>query len=305
MMWPLRTMLFIPAHKTEWARKVERFAPDSVVVDIEDALPREMKVEGRAMAREMIGILKDKGIPAFVRINALSDIGAEDIPEIVVDGLSGIMLPKADSVDEVRQLDLLLAHGEGRAGLPLGTVAIMPLPETARGMADARDLAAASERCRGIIGVMGGPIIGDVARAVGFQPSLEGPEQFYLASKMVLDSRAGGAPYPLASIIGTKLDDLDAVRLLTRRAKAFGFSGAVLIHPTHVAVAAEVFTPTPEEAEYFAGLIEAMREAEARGDAAVSYRGAMVDYAMLPHAHEVVRDAERRGVIAKTPERVA
>jgi citrate lyase subunit beta / citryl-CoA lyase len=293
-MWPLRTMLFIPAHKIDWARKVDRYRPDSVVLDLEDAVPPNLKKDARGICREAIAVLAGLGIPAFVRINALPQSGAADIAEIVTEGLSGIMLPKTDSAEEIRTLDRLLAYGEGRAGLPLGSVAILPLPETAPGLWAARDLAAASPRCKGVVGVVGGSVSGDVARAMGFRPTLEGTEQLYLASKMVLDSRAGGAPFPLASLIGTALDDYDSVRMLARRAKALGFTGAVLIHPSHVAIAAEVFVPSADEVEYFSGLIEAMREAERRGDGAVNYRGMMVDYAMLPLAEEVVAGARRR-----------
>ena len=294
MNWPIRTMLFIPAHKLDWVRKVGRYRPDAVVLDLEDAVPPALKKEARGVAREAIGLLRDQGIAAFVRINALGEGGAEDVPELATPGFSGVMLPKANDVEQIRLLDRLLCHAEGKAGLPLDSVAIMPLPETAQGIWAARELAAASPRCRGIIGVISGPVSGDVARAVGFRPSMEGSEQLYVASKMVLDSRAGGAPYPMGSLIGTALDDLDAVRTLARRAKALGYSGAVLIHPTHVAVAAEVFAPTAEEVAYYRGMIEAMREAQARGDGAVSYRGMMVDYAMLPLAQEVVAEAERR-----------
>lgn len=294
MTWPLRTMLFIPAHKLDWVRKVSRYRPDSVVLDLEDAVPPNLKKDARGLAREAIGLLRQQGIPAFVRINALSQGGADDVPELAAEGFTGVMLPKAHNVEEVRELDRLLCHAEGKAGLPMGSVAIMPLPETAQGLWAARDLAAASKRCRGIIAVVGGPVSGDVARAVGFRPSMEGTEQLYLASKLVLDSRAAGAPYPMGSLIGTALDDLDGVRVLAKRAKALGYSGAVLIHPSHVAVADEVFAPTQEEVDYCAGIIEAMREAQARGDVAVSYRGMMVDYAMLPHAEEVVGEARRR-----------
>ena len=294
MNWPIRTMLFIPAHKLDWVRKVGRYRPDAVVLDLEDAVPPALKKEARGLAREAIGLLRDQGIAAFVRINALGEGGIDDVPELATPGFSGVMLPKANDVEQIRLLDRLLCHAEGKAGLPLDSVAIMPLPETARGIWAARDLAAASSRCRGIIGVISGPVSGDVARAVGFRPSMEGSEQLYVASKMVLDSRAGGAPYPMGSLIGTALDDLEGVRTLARRAKAFGYSGAVLIHPTHVAVAAEVFAPTAEEVAYYRRMNEAMRDAQARGDGAVSYRGMMVDYAMLPLAQEIVAEAERR-----------
>ena len=294
MNWPMRTMLFIPTHKLDWVRKVGRYRPDSVVLDLEDAVPPELKKEARGLAREAIGLLREQGIAAFVRINAFGEDGEADVPALATEGLTGVMLPKANDVEQIRLLDRLLCHGEGQAGLPLGSVAIMPLPETAQGIWAARDLAAASTRCRGIIGVVGGPVSGDVARAVGFRPSMEGTEQLYVASKLVLDSRAGGAPYPMGSLIGTALDDLDGVRTLARRAKALGYSGAVLIHPSHVAVATDVFAPTAEEVDYYRGMIAAMRDAQARGDGAVNYRGMMVDYAMLPHAQEVVAEADRR-----------
>jgi citrate lyase subunit beta/citryl-CoA lyase len=295
-MWPLHSMLFIPAHKLDWVRNVARFAPDSVVIDLEDAVPPPLKKEARGMAREGIALLEKAGIPAFVRINAWSEGGPEDVVAVATKGFSGVMLPKARDVGQIRELDATLAYAEGAAGLPYRSVAIMPLPETAEGLQDARNLAAASPRCRGIIGIVGGAVSGDVARAMGFRPTLEGTEQLYLASKMVLDSRAGGAPYPMASIIGTALDDLDTVRRLATRAKALGFSGAVLIHPSHVKIADEVFAPTAEEVEYYSGLIEAMREGERRGDGAVRYRGLMIDYAMLPEAEAVLREAKRRNI---------
>ena len=295
-MWPLRSMLFIPAHKLEWVRTVGRFKPDSVVIDLEDAVPPALKVEARGMAREGIGMLHQMGIPAFVRINEWGKSGRDDVVAVATRGFSGVMLPKAHDVQQIRELDITLAYAEGAAGLPLGSLAIMPLPETAEGLVDARQLAAASARCRGVIGVVGGVVSGDVARAAGYRPTVEGTEQLYLQSKMVLDSRAGGALYPMASIIGTRLDDHDAVRRLVIRAKSFGYAGAVLIHPGHVQIANEIYAPTPAEVEYAQGLLEAMRAAEKAGDGAVRFRGMMVDYAMMPEAEGLLREAQRRGI---------
>ena len=110
----------------------------------------------------------------------------------------------------------------------------------------------------------------------------------------MLDSRAAGARYPIAGIIGTPLNDLKMVENLIRRAKAFGFSGAALIHPDHVKIANEVFRAAPDEVAYFEGMIAAFEEAERAGKGAISYRGVMVDYAMLPTAREVVDEARRR-----------
>jgi citrate lyase subunit beta/citryl-CoA lyase len=186
-------MLFIPAHKTDWVHRVDRFGPDSVVLDLEDAVPHHLKVAARPQCREAIGVLKSKGIPAFVRINNWDEGGRDDVLAVAAAGFSGVMLPKARDVGQIRELDNILAYVEGREGLPLGSIAIMPLPETAEGLADARHLVAASRRCVTLAGIVGGVVEGDVARAMGFRPTVEGTEQLYLASKMVLDARAGGA----------------------------------------------------------------------------------------------------------------
>ncbi len=109
----------------------------------------------------------------------------------------------------------------------------------------------------------------------------------------MLDSRAGGAPYPLAGIFGTAATDLDAVERLIRKARDIGYTGVAVMHPTHVAIANAVFRPTAEEVEYYTGLLAAFEAAEKAGLGAVSYQGAMVDYAMLPLAREILAEAAR------------
>jgi citrate lyase subunit beta/citryl-CoA lyase len=201
--------------------------------------------------------------------------------------------PKVATPDEIHRLHDLISYAEGRAGVPHGSVGLLPLPETAQGMYDAYNLAKASPRVRGIHGAVSGPVSGDFARAFGFRATTGGEEQLYLASKLVLDSRAAGAMHPMAGIFGTAQDDLPAVERLIRKARDIGYSGVAVMHPTHVAIANAVYRPTPEEVAYFKGLLEAFEAAEKAGLGAVSYQGAMVDYAMLPLAHEVLADAAK------------
>ena len=180
---------------------------------------------------------------------------------------------------------------------------MLPLPETAQGMYDAYHLAKASPRVRGIHGALSGPVSGDFARAFGFRATPGGEEQLYLASKMVLDSRAAGAMHPMAGIFGTAQDDLPAVERLIRKARDIGYSGVAVMHPTHVAIANAVYRPTAEEVAYFKGLLEAFEAAEKAGLGAVSYQGAMVDYAMLPLAREVIAEAARNQLGCSPSER--
>ena len=292
-MWPIRSALFVPAHRRDWVGKAIRVSPGAAVLDIEDSVPPDAKPQAMANLRDEIAELRASGVGAFVRVNPLSERTSEEIAAATTEGLTAIVLPKAATPEEIRRLHDLLSYHEGRAGLPHGSVAILPLPETPEGMHDACALAKASPRVKGIHGAISGPVSGDFARAFGFRATSDGIEQLYLASKLVLDSRAGGAPYPIAGIFGTPMNDLAAVERLIRRARDFGYSGVAVMHPSHVAVANAVYRPTEEEVTYFAGLLQAFEAAEKAGLGAVSYQGAMVDYAMLPLAQEVMAEARR------------
>lgn len=294
-MWPIRSVLFVPAHRRDWVAKALRVAPHAVILDIEDSVPNELKPQAMANLKAEIAELRAANTPAMVRLNPLSDATGAELDAAVTDGLIAVSLPKAASAGEILALHDLLSYHEGKAGLPHGAVGILPLPETAEGMQDAHALAKASRRVKGIFGAFSGPVSGDFARAFGFRATDDGLEQIYLNSKLVLDSRSAGAMYPIAGIIGTKLDDLVTVERMIRRARDVGYSGVAVLHPTHVAIAHAVYRPTEDELVYYQGMLDAFAEAEKAGIAAVRYHGAMVDYAMLPLARETVAEAARYG----------
>jgi citrate lyase subunit beta/citryl-CoA lyase len=268
-------------------------SPGAAILDIEDSVPPQFKPQAMANLKSEIAELRAAGVGAFVRVNPLHDGTAEEIAAAMTEGLTAIVPPKVSGPAEIQHLHDLLSYAEGRAGIAHGSVGILPLPETAEGMRGAYEIAKASARVRGIHGAISGPVAGDFARAFGFRATSEGVEQLFLASKLVLDSRAAGAMYPMAGIFGTAQTDLVAVERLIRRARDIGYTGVAVMHPTHVAIANAVYRPTPEEVAYFEGLLAAFEAAEKAGLGAVSYHGAMVDYAMLPLAREVLAEAKR------------
>jgi citrate lyase subunit beta/citryl-CoA lyase len=292
-MWPIRSALFVPAHRRDWVGKAIRVKPGAAVLDIEDSVPPQFKPQAMDYLKSEIAELRAAGVGAFVRIQPIYDGSPAEVAAAVTEGLTAIVLPKVATPAEIQTLADMLSYYEGKANVAHGSIGILPLPETAEGMYAARDLAKASTRVRGIHGALSGPVSGDFAHAFGFRASSDGLEQAYLASKLVLDSRAGGAMYPIAGIFGTAQDDLPAVERLIRRARDFGYTGVAVMHPTHVTIANAVYKPTPEEVAYFEGLLAAFETAEKAGLGAVSYQGAMVDYAMLPLAHEVLAEAKR------------
>jgi citrate lyase subunit beta / citryl-CoA lyase len=71
-----------------------------------------------------------------------------------------------------------------------------------------------------------------------------------------------------------------------------------VMHPSHVPIVNEVFTPTADEIAFYQGLIEAMDDAVKRGIAAVTYKGDMVDEAMVKTAREMLAFAKGIGAQA-------
>jgi citrate lyase subunit beta/citryl-CoA lyase len=299
-MQPLRSLLFVPGNKPTWMEKALGYGADALIFDLEDSVPALDKRSARAHVRQALENLSDRGTLLTVRINALdTGLASDDLEAITCPGLSAIVAPKVETPHDVAVLDTLLTQGERHAGMTVGHVEIFPTLETAKGIYHAYQIATSSARVPTLCGTAGKG--GDTARSLGYVWSKAGSETLYIRSKVLLEARAAGVSYPLMAS-WFDIIDLEGLRTDARLNRQLGYSGQVVIHPTHVPVVNEVFTPTPEEIAYYQGLLAAMQEAERQGTAAVTYQGAMVDIAMVKTAQQVLalaRAIDARDVVKK------
>jgi citrate lyase subunit beta/citryl-CoA lyase len=178
--------------------------------------------------------------------------------------------------------------------MPAGQIEIFPTLETAKGIYHAYHIATCSPRVPTLVGTAGKG--GDTARSLGYRWSKDATETLFIRSKVLLEARAAACAYPLiASWFDIK--DLEGLRVDVHLNRQIGYSGQVIIHPSHVPVVNDVFTPSSDEITYYQGLLEAMASAEQQGTAAVTYDGGMVDIAMLKTAQQVLTLARQIGVI--------
>lgn len=292
---PLRSELFVPGNKEEWMRKAPRYGADALILDLEDSVPPEGKAEARLLVKRMLSELGPAGQTLIVRVNRLeTGLMGDDLESVTCPHLYAVMLPKVQSPEEVAEVDVLLKFFERRSGMAEGKVFIDPALETAPGIRRAYEIATASSRVAHM-GASGGKG-GDTARSIGFQWTPGGMETLFLRSKVLLDSRAAGVPYP---VTGGWMDihDLDGLRAAAQQAKSLGYTGMHLIHPSHVPVVNEVFTPTREEIAQWQGLVEAMEHRRGQGGAAVTYQGDMVDIAHEETARTMLEMARELGVL--------
>lgn len=287
-MRPLRSLLFVPGHRGSWVSKALASGADGLILDLEDSVPEHLKDEGRAEVARSIATLHGSDMKAavYVRLNALdTGIAGDDISAVAIPGLDGFVLPKTYGPDDIVRFDALVTHFEARNGVTPGTIKFICSLETAEAYDSCERIAVASPRVATLFA--GTARDADVSRSVGFQFTPGGHETLYLRSRAVLACRANRLEFPLVGV-WQDLADPEGARAFSVQNRELGFRGQVLIHPSHVAVANEVFSPSPAEVEFYAGMIAAFEKAEAGGAAAVAYEGMHVDYAHIKTAREVL-----------------
>jgi citrate lyase subunit beta/citryl-CoA lyase len=288
-----RSAIFVPGNKPDWIAKAVASGADQLILDLEDSVPDRDKIASRALVKQGLVELARQGKRCSVRVNGFATgLTHADLDAIFCPELTEVSLPKVESADDLRSLDGILGVLERAAGLESGRISTPLALETARAMRHAYDIALACPRVRALMLAAGNG--GDAARAVGYQWSKAGTETLYLRSKAVLDARAAGIDPMVSS--WWDIRDLDGLRRDARHNRSLGFRGQVVMHPTHVPVVNEVFSPSPSEIEYYKGLLEAYEEGQRRGTAAVLYQGDMIDTAMAATAREVLALAREIGV---------
>jgi citrate lyase subunit beta / citryl-CoA lyase len=281
-------MLFVPGHREGWAAKAVRSGTDAVILDLEDSVPANLKAEARDMVAESIGDLarNHPHVGVYIRVNALeSGMTGDDLEKVAIPGCNGFVLPKSYGVKDVLALEALTDHFERRNGAPAGSLEFILSLETAQAYAECEAMIKASLRCATLFA--GAARDADVSRSVGFAFTTEGLETLYLRSRAVLATRAAGRNFPIVGV-WQDLKDRDGAWHYARQNRQLGFRGMVSIHPMHVAIANEVFTPSAADVAFYQGMIDAFDAAVTKGLAAIDYEGMHIDYAHVKTAKEVV-----------------
>jgi citrate lyase subunit beta / citryl-CoA lyase len=263
-----RSYLFVPGNRPDRFAKAFAGGADAVIIDLEDAVPAAQKVAARRATADWLSA----GKATLVRINSAdSEWFRADLELCALPGIAGVVLPKAERLEDLAQL-----REKTTPGTP-----ILPLVETAQGYWNALTLARAQSVRRLIFG------------EVDFQLDLgigDGDEELLsFRSQIVLVSRVAGIQAPVAGI-NAAIDDLERLRADTLRSRRLGFGGKLLIHPKQVPVVHACFQPTAEDLDWAKRVLEAAAES---GGAAIAMNGELVDRPVILKARRILTDAER------------
>ena len=297
-----RCQLFGPGSRESLFAKMATSAADVVNLDLEDSVAPDDKAQARKNIVQAINDIDWGNKTVSVRINGLDTPfwyrDVVDLLEQAGDRLDQIMIPKAGNASDIYAVDALVTAIERAKGRtkPIKFEAII---ETAAGICHVEEIAAASPRMEAIsLGAA------DFAASMGMATTGIGgtQENYYMyrdgqkywsdpwhwaQAKIVAACRTHGV-LPVDGPFGD-FSDPEGFRAQALRSATLGMVGKWAIHPSQVALANEVFSPSEAAVTEAREILAAMEEAKRSGAGATVYKGRLVDIASIKQAEVIVR----------------
>lgn len=286
-----RTMMFLNAQKPGLIKDPYIYKPDSIMLDLEDAVAEKEKDSARFSLFHALREINYRGIECIVRINGLdSDLWEEDIRCAVAGGAEGIRIPKTETAEDVKKVEKAVEDAEREFGIEQGKVLIMAALESAKGVLNALDICNASDRLFGIA-LSGGDYTKDLQTHItGTGVELMGARQH-----MIIAARAAGVQ--CFDTVYTDLDDMEGFVKDVETIHLMGFDGKSIINPRQIAPVHKIYTPSQKEIIFAQKVVKEIDEKKALGIGVFTVDGKMIDIAFYDGAKRTIELAKASGVL--------
>lgn len=300
-----RCQLFGPGSRESLFEKMAKSAADVVNLDLEDSVAPRDKDRARANIIQAIGDIDWGDKTLSVRINGLDTPfwyrDVVDLLEQAGERLDQIMIPKAGCASDIYAVDALVtaverAKGRGKR------ISFEVIIESAAGICHVEEIAASSPRMQAIsLGAadfaasMGMATTGIGGTQENYYMIREGqkywPDPWHWAQAAIVAACRTHGLLPVDGPFGD-FSDPDGFIAQAKRSATLGMVGKWAIHPSQVALANEVFSPSEAAVTEAREILAAMEKAKAEGAGATVYKGRLVDIASIKQAEVIVRQAE-------------
>jgi citrate lyase subunit beta/citryl-CoA lyase len=285
-MGTFRTFLFAPANHPRRTEKAFTLGADAVILDLEDACAVSEKVASRPKAVQ--AMQQPRNCLGYIRVNPMSTIYAYgDLVATVQPGVDGLILPKVETASQAQTADWIITELERERGLALGSLDLIPIIETAKGIANLGEILAGCARIKRV--AFGA---GDFTLDLNLKWSRDENELLSYRNQVVLLSRAHDKEPPIDTV-WVDLQDAEGFEISTNKIRDLGFQGKLCIHPDQIPVVNKAFTPTAAQVARATKIVDAFAAAEAAGSSSIQLDGQFIDYPIVYAAQRIVAISQK------------
>lgn len=286
-----RTMMFVPGNNPAMVKDAGIYGADSIMFDLEDSVSLSEKDAARVLVYEALQTQDYGNAELVVRVNGQdTEFYANDVKAMVKAGIDVIRLPKAESADMVKQLETDILAAEKEFGREEGSTHLMSAIESAKGVLNAPQIAAASDRMIGIA-----LSAEDYTTDMKTHRYPDGAELEFARNMVLHAARAAGVA--AFDTVFTNMDDTEGFYRETEYIHQLGFDGKSLVNPRQIEMVNKVYEPTEKEVLNAKNVINAIEEARLKGSGVISMNGQMVDRPVVLRAQRVMRLAKASNLV--------
>ncbi|HEU5220730.1 MAG TPA: CoA ester lyase [Candidatus Nitrosotalea sp.] len=280
----LRSLLFVPGNNSRFLEKAKSLQADIVCFDLEDSVPLVEKKSARNLIKNALKNRSEYHSEIYVRTNSpVSGLIPDDLLEIIQKGVDGIVIPKVNTVNEMKKIEKIMLGLEKKRKLkPIEVIASI---ESTEGVVNAYAIASCSKRISALVfGVF------DLLNDLGVEYTKKPEGAAYSRAKIPVDARAAGK-YAIDAI-WQDLDDITGLEQDSLVAKNLGYVGKSIIHPNQVDIVHKVFYPTSTEIEWAKKVVSAYDMAKKNKKGATTVDGKMIDEVHYKRAISLLNSAK-------------
>jgi len=280
----LRSLLFVPGNNSRFLEKAKSLQADIICFDLEDSVPLVEKKSARNLIKNALKNRSEYHSEIYVRTNSpVSGLIPDDLLDIIQKGVDGIVIPKVNTVNEIKKIEKIMLGLEKKRKLkPIEIIASI---ESSEGVVNAYLIASCSKRISALVfGVF------DLLNDLGVEYTKKPEGAAYSRAKIPVDARAAGK-YAIDAI-WQDLDDVAGLEQDSLVAKNLGYAGKSIIHPNQVDTVHKVFYPTSAEIEWAKKVVSAYDVAKKNKKGATSIDGKMIDEVHYKRAISLLNSAK-------------
>ncbi|MHA5125415.1 citrate (pro-3S)-lyase subunit beta [Oenococcus oeni] len=286
-----RTMMFVPGNNPAMLKDAGIYGADSIMFDLEDAVSLSEKDAARILVFNALTTQDYGDAELVVRVNGLdTPFFKNDVYAMVKAGVDVIRLPKTESAEMMRQLESVIEEAEKKFSIEVGTTHMMAAIESAKGVLNAPEIAAASDRMIGIA-----LSAEDYTTDMKTHRYPDGAELEFARNMVLHAARAAGIA--AFDTVFTNMNDTEGFISETQYIHQLGFDGKSLVNPRQIPLVNQVYAPSESEIEKAEDVINAIEEAKAKGSGVISLNGQMVDHPVVLRAQRVMKLAKASHLI--------